>query len=139
MSHKKAYEGYVEKLVKCLPMDDVLFIAKLCRDKLLPGDTKNKLTSLSTEADKAWYFLNHVIKPALEIGNTNGFTKLLTVMKECPYDHVQTLSCEINNEIDKKGRKSSIHRSIVVLLFILRLQCFKPGTLQPKAGVRLVS
>ena len=106
MSYKKAYEGYVEKLVKCLPMDDVFFIAKLCKNKLLPGDTENKLTSLSTEADKAWYFLSHVIKPALEIGNTIGFTNLLAVMKECSYDYVQTLSREINDEIDKKGRKS---------------------------------
>ena len=67
MSQVKAYENYVEKLVKCLPMDDTLFIVSLSKHQLLPGNTSNKIETLPTQADKVLYFLNHVIKPALDI------------------------------------------------------------------------
>ena len=108
MLHLKIYESYFEKLVKCLPMDDALFITKLRVNQLLPGDTQDTLKSLSTRAKKASYFLNHVITPAVDIDNTSGFTKLLSVMEECDYDYVQALSHEINDKLAKKGRKSDI-------------------------------
>ena len=108
MSYLKVYKSYCEKLVTCLPMDDTLFFTKLYGKQLLPGDTENKLKSLPTPAEKASYFLSHVIKPALEIDDTSGFTTLLSVMEECGYGHVQALSHKINDELAKKGRKSDI-------------------------------
>jgi len=39
MAHKKAYEKYSEKLIKCLPMQDGLFITNLSDRNLLPLDT----------------------------------------------------------------------------------------------------
>ena len=109
MSHiKKLYENYYAKLVACLPMDDAFFIANLCGNQLLPGDTDSTLKSKSSRAEKALYFLSQVIKPALDIDDTSDFTKLLTIMKECDYNHVRTLSQKIIDDIDvdkKGGRK----------------------------------
>ena len=101
MAYIRAYQNHVEKLVKCLPMDDTHFITKLSSQELLPGDTENKIKTLSTQADKASYFLNHVIKPALDINETSDFDELLSIMQNCGYKHVRKLSVTIKYEIDK--------------------------------------
>ena len=100
MAHTRAYYKHIEKLVKCLPMDDTHFTTKLSAQKLLPGDTENKIKTLSTQADKASYFLNHVIKPALDINETSDFDELLSIMQNCDYKHVQKLAETIKFEID---------------------------------------
>ena len=101
MAHIRAYHNHVEKLVQCLPMDDTHFITKLSAQQLLPGDTENKVKTLSTPADKASYFLNHVIKPALNINETSDFDELLCIMQNCGYKHVQKLAVTIKSKIDK--------------------------------------
>ena len=68
---------------------------------LLPGDTESKIKSFLTQAEKASYFLSHVIKPALNIDDTSDFMKLLSVMQECDYDYVQKLSNKISDDIKK--------------------------------------
>lgn len=103
---KKVYDSYTERLIKCLPMDDALFIAKLSAQELIPGDTDSKIKALPTQAEKASYFLNHVIKPALDIGYTAEFNKLLSVMQDCGYTHVKNLSCEIQANDDRSEHKS---------------------------------
>ena len=107
MTHKEAYDNHVEDLVKCLPMDDTLFVTTLSAHLLLPGDTENKIKSLDTQASKASYFLNHVIKPALDIKETASFEKLLFIMEECDYYHVQRLSCRIKSKIYKAKSDAS--------------------------------
>ena len=76
----KAYDDHVDNLVKCLPLDDTQLNAMLSSQQLLPGDTADKIKSLSTPTDKASYFLNHVIKPALDIDETSEFEKLISIM-----------------------------------------------------------
>ena len=102
---KAVYDSYVEKLVKCLPMDDAHFIAKLSTQQLLPGDTESKVKALATQADKASYFLNHVIKPALNIDDISEFNKLLCIMQECGYNHVKNLSCKIQSEFNDQSKQ----------------------------------
>ena len=97
----RAYKECIENLVKCLPMDDTLFITKLLACKLLPGDTNSKLEKLPTQVEKASYFLNHVIKPALEIDDTSSFDDLLSVMEHCGYAHVEKLACKIKLDMSK--------------------------------------
>ena len=99
----RTYEKYTEKLVKCLPMDDTLFLTKLSTYKLLPGDTNDKLNALHTQADKASYFLSHVIKPALDIGDISSFDSLLSVMEQCGYVHVEKLAFEIKSDMSKES------------------------------------
>ena len=121
MAYEKAYANHVEKLMKCLPMDDALFITSLCAHQLLPGDTRGKIESKATQTEKALYFLTHVIKPALDIKKTESFQKLLSIMQDCGYDHVQSLSSEIKCEIDKvnetktdiSGNKHILHVNII--------------------------
>ena len=107
MAYLRAYCNHVEKLVKCLPMDDTHFITKLSAQQLLPGDTESKIKAMSTQADKASYFLSHVIKPALDIDDISDFDKLRTVMRTCGYNHVEKLAQAIEAEINKPSEMKS--------------------------------
>jgi len=99
----EVFKKYAERLIKCLPMNDVHFIAMLSNHKLLPGDTNNQLNAKPTPAEKASYFLNNVIKPALDIDDTSSFDNLLSVMKHCGYDHVEKLAHKIKSETTNTG------------------------------------
>ena len=117
---KEAYEKYAEKLVRCLPMDDTLFIAKLSNHKLLPGDTHDQLKALPTQPAKALYFLNHVIKPALDIDDTSSFDNLLSVLNQCGYTHVKALASKIKSEIIKmSGTELGIDMTCICLLSLV--------------------
>ena len=96
-----AYEKYTEQLVQCLPMDDPTFIAKLSTHNLLPGNTRSKIVALTTAADKASYFLNHVVKCAFDVKDTSSFDHLLYVMEHCGYAHVEKLARKIKSKINK--------------------------------------
>ena len=98
----RVYEGCMEKLVKCLPMDDTLFVTKLSSCKLLPGDTNDQLKALPTQSAKSSYFVDHVIKPALEIDDTSSFDDLLSVMEHCGYVHVEKLAFKIKSEMKER-------------------------------------
>ena len=101
MAYKAAYEKYAEELVNVLPMEDSLFVTKLCKHKLLPGNTNSKIESLSTAADKSSYFLNRVVKKALDVNDTYSFRKLLSIMKRCGYHHVENLARKVQSKIDE--------------------------------------
>ena len=99
MDYKKLFRNNFEKLLT-LPMDDSTFIAKLTTNKLLPGDTGGKIEAQSTLADKASYFLNHIIKPSLDVGIVDSLNRLLSVMEQCDYDHIKQLALEIKSAIE---------------------------------------
>ena len=107
ITHKEAFDKYSEEMVKCLPMNDTFFIAKLSTFNLLPGNTSNQLAALPTQADKAFYLLNHVIKPALAIDDASSFENLISVMKQCGYNHVKTIACKIISETSKANDTES--------------------------------
>ena len=83
------YKQFYVKLVNTLPMDDVTFIASLYSRDLLPGDTKLVINSLSTQAEKAAYFLDHVIEPLVGFSRLN---KLLEVMENSGYSGLKELA-----------------------------------------------
>ena len=85
--------------MECLPMDDMSFIVKLSVNELLHGDAKSQISTLPTQAAKASYFLDHVIKRALEIDDTSSFDNLLFVMGHCGYAHAEKLAHEMKSEI----------------------------------------
>ena len=99
MDYKKLFSDNFEKLLK-LPMDDSTFIAKLATKKLLPGDIGSRIEAQLTAADKASYFLNHTIKPSLDLDDFSSFDRLLSVMEQCEYDHITKLALEIRSRID---------------------------------------
>ena len=109
MAYKEVYQRYFSKLIKCLPMDDASFLAMLSEHELLPGDTEGKVKSLATQTEKATYFTSHVIKPSLEVDSRVYFDKLLLVMSESGYKHVEEIAGKIESEISNwgEGNKTS--------------------------------
>ena len=100
----QVYAGYELQLVKCLPMNDQLFITELSANSLLPGNMEATITSLLTPVNKSSHFLSNIIKPALDIDYTDSFDKLLVIMEGCGYPHVQALAVEIKTEITKSQK-----------------------------------
>ena len=131
MAYLRAYQNHLEKLVRCLPMDDTHFITKLSAKQLLPGDTESKINALSTQADKVSYFLCHVIKPALDIDHISGFDELLTIMQSCGYIHVKDLAATIESQLTPEemnlhipGKHLSLYQMYHVMLCkIMKLFC----------------
>ena len=82
------------KLVRLLPMDDVIFMTELDAAGLLPGDLWDEIESKGTRAKKAAYFLRHGIR-----NDTGSFNKLLTIMREFNDIQLKKLAEMINGEI----------------------------------------
>ena len=121
-SPERIFARYIEKLVRCLPMDDALFIAKLHSYGLFPGDISYKVNVLLTQAERASYFLNHVIKPALDIGEPSSFHNLLSVMEQCGYTHVEKLAYTIKSQMEGSDTGPGMHvefRNNVITLVCL--------------------
>ena len=95
MSTGSVFQQFYAKLVKTLPMDDVLFRAELFARGLLSDNVKDHLESLSTSASKASYFLDHVISQGVTFGVGSSFDKLLGVMEESDYQGVRELAKQI--------------------------------------------
>ncbi|XP_065888160.1 NACHT, LRR and PYD domains-containing protein 12-like isoform X2 [Dysidea avara] len=100
MSTSEVFQHFFPQLVNILPMNDVTFIAQLFSSKLLPGNVKDQVRSQVTPADKATFFLDHVIKPSLlTSGLGSSFNKLLKVMEDSEYDDVKELSKQIRSRL----------------------------------------
>ena len=102
------FQEFYAKLVEVLPMDDLCFIANLVVYRILSVDVKLQvqLFSLSTQAEKASYFLDHVIWPSVNNGSDGMLYELLKVMKDSRYNQVRELSSLIRFGLDKKARNS---------------------------------
>lgn len=70
-----------------------------CTVGLLPGDHKSSIDALDTQKQKAEYFLDHVIKPGLEVGYTEQFDKMLNVMETSDDPTVNFVADEIRKFI----------------------------------------
>ena len=75
------FKKFYSELTKVLPMIINNLVTKLYSDKLLSGDHKGRMESLLTDKEKTEYFLDKVIKPALEIKYTKQFNEMLRLMK----------------------------------------------------------
>lgn len=76
-------------------MDDALFIAELFSANLLPGDMKDQVKAMSTQADKATHFLDHVILPSVKNDIGSSFDDLIKVMEDGEYNSVKELAKQI--------------------------------------------
>ena len=95
------YEKYYEKLLVALPMDDVMFTAKLFSHDLLPGDLKQQVQSKNTSAEKALYFLDNKINPDVTIGVLTSFDTLLKIIENWESDGLKELAKEIRTTLRK--------------------------------------
>ena len=111
-----AYKKYAERLVQCLPMDDTIFVAKLSKHNLLPGNTNSTINALTTAADKASHFLDHVVKCALDVKDTSSFDVLVSVMEHCGYAHVEKLAHKIKSKINKASNIEQGTYDVLILI-----------------------
>ena len=95
----KVFQQYYAKLVVVLPMDDVVFRARLYSAGLLPHEAKEKMKLMSKQTEMAAYFLDHVISPSGISGVQ--FMKLLDVMWSSEDDHVRTLAGLVKSRLTK--------------------------------------
>ena len=75
------FKKFYSELTKVLPMIINNLVTKLYSDKPLSGDHKGRMESLLTDKEKTEYFLDKVIKPALEIKYTKQFNEMLRLIK----------------------------------------------------------
>ena len=110
MSLEKVFEKYGIKFCKALPMDDSIFLLMLKSHDILPGDTRDKLESQKTKAEKADYYIQQVIKTSPDL----YLPKLLQAMeqyyKECNDDVLQELVIHMIAEMNSKSSNSLIHK-----------------------------
>ena len=98
----RVFQQFYSKLVKTLPMNDVIFIAELYSRDLFPDDVKEHVESLTTSAKKASYFLDHVIKPNVTSSSGNMFVELLKVMEDSDYQNVKELTKSIRDSLGEE-------------------------------------
>ena len=101
MSYNDVFKKYYEKLLVALPMDDVMFTAKLFSHDLLPGDLKHQVQSKNTSAEKAMYFLDYKINPDVTIGVFTSFDTLLKIIENWESDSLKELAKEIRTTLRK--------------------------------------
>jgi len=99
MSYYDVFKKYYEKLLVALPMDDVMFRAKLFSHDLLPGDLKQQVESKKTSAEKAMYFLDNKIKSDVTISVSTSFDELLQIMASWESDSLKKLAKEIKTTL----------------------------------------
>ena len=98
MSMLEVFMEFYEKLT-ALPIDDM--IEKLYANNLLPGDHKAKVQSQSTPKEKAQHFLDAVIRRSLEIGYTEQFDKLISIMESSDDPTLKHLAKKIRDHSGK--------------------------------------
>ena len=87
-------------------MKDAVFLSKLV--SLLPGDLKGKVESKSTTAEAASWFLDNMIKPAVDCGNNETFNVLLKEMEKSDNINLRNLAQNIRKELQKTLRDEHI-------------------------------
>ena len=90
-------------------MKDAIFESSLV--KLLPGDFKNKVGTESkstTAKEDATFLLKNVIVPAIENGNSEPFTTLLSKMEASDFSTLQDLAKEIRKKIQPGIGKKNV-------------------------------
>ena len=90
---ERALTKFYAELIDTLPINEML--ADFRANKLLRGIHKTKFKSLSTEKEKAQYFLDEVIKTSLSVGCTEQFNKMIAVMKSSDDSTVKHLAKQI--------------------------------------------
>ena len=90
---ERALTKLYAELIEILPINEVL--ADFRANKLLRGIHKTKLKSLSTQKEKAKYFIDEVIKPGLGTGCIEQFNKMIGVMKSSDDSTVKCLAKQI--------------------------------------------
>ena len=99
MAAMKVLQKFYVKLITTLPMADTVFLAKLYSHEILTHELKSTIQAISTQGDKAVFFLDHVIAPSVSIGHNEHLDALLTCMEEVEDLAVTTLAARIRKDL----------------------------------------
>ena len=97
------FSQHYPKLVQLLPMEDPEFQKLLLDSELCSSDVMEDVNDRPMKAEKATYFLDEVIKPALKSGYNQTFTNLLQILKDTSKNdiHLENLLQDIETGIRK--------------------------------------
>ena len=118
------FEEFRIKLMKCLPMDDVFFLELLRRRDLFPGDLQDQVKAKGTPAAKTDWFLDHAIKPSLDVDIIKPLHELLTVMSDDEYINnasLKELAAQIQQQLDKDTSRSGMY--IIDSTYVFYMGC----------------
>ena len=99
MEPAEVLKQYSEELLS-LPVKQPKFIALLNKQNLLPGDTKERITTIcnqQTEANAAMYLVDQIEKSL--VISRNGFDKLILVMKQYKDGGMEELANEMESVV----------------------------------------
>ena len=123
---KEVYKKFHLKLLKSLPMDDVVLLELLKGQNLFSGDLREQVQARATTMEKAAWFLDVAIDRPLHIDNFEPLCKLLTVMSDEVHlnnDSLKQLATEIKQEVDKetslttmKGTARGYHMKSITII-----------------------
>ena len=94
-SANEVFQDYFQAMMFSLPMTDARFLDDLYKHISIHKTFKSNLESLTVRKERTSYFLDHIMKPQISVGDNTSFVKLLTVMKTCDYDNVKDLAEEM--------------------------------------------
>ena len=98
-SPKNAFKDFYSKLLEVLPTCHL--IPQFYSKNLLSDDHKYKLDALTTDREKAEYFLDKVIKPGLQIDYTEQFDEMLLIMQDSDDPPVKYLANEVKKFLEQ--------------------------------------
>ena len=67
MSAEAILKKYGIKLCETLPVEHPIFLQMLENYKILPGDSRDKIQAMKTKAEKADYYIQHVLKTSSDL------------------------------------------------------------------------
>ena len=99
MSAMKVLQKFYMELITILPMDDTMFLAKMYSRQILNHELKSSIQAISTQEDKAVFFLDHVIAPSVSMDHNEHLDALLNCMEEVEDLAVTTLAQRIRKDL----------------------------------------
>ena len=99
MSAMKVLQKFYMELITALPLADTMFLAKMYSRQILTHELKLSIQAISTQADKAVFFLDHVIAPSVSMGYNEHLDALLNCMEEVEDLAVTTLAARIRKDL----------------------------------------
>ena len=102
------FHQFYPQLIEMLPMNDATFLSELFSARLLPGNVKDQVKSMSTQTNKAAHLLDQVIQPSVITGVGTHFDDLIKVMEDSEYGGVKELAKLIRCRLRKRTLNSEI-------------------------------
>ena len=103
---KEVFQRFYVELVRALPINDAVFVAKLYSYQLLDHDLKSEIEALTTTIEKSQHFLDKSIYPSIDTDDHKRFDNLLIVMETSDDTSVIELAKMIRSSLRKRSMET---------------------------------